>query len=86
MLYTGRFEDNNNVATADDTDAADKQAGTVVENPETPLSATPFEDGIGMSWAWLLAVAAAGGAGVYGYERHKKKVAANDEMKKYKKN
>ncbi len=46
----------------------------------------PINDGIGMSWAWLLAAAAAGAAGVVGYGVHRKKVAANDEMKKYKKN
>ncbi len=47
----------------------------------------PINDGIGMSWAWLLAAAAAAGAaGVVGYGVHRKKVAANEEMKKYKKN
>ncbi len=56
-----------------------------VENNLVPLADTPFEEGAGMNWAWLLAAAAAAGAGAYGYGKHKKAVAANEEMKKYKK-
>ena len=56
-----------------------------VENSLVPLADTPFEEGAGMNWAWLLAAAAAAGAGAYGYGKHKKAVAANEEMKKYKK-
>ncbi len=56
-----------------------------VSNPETPLAATPFEEGTNMNWLWLLGAAAAAGAGAYGYGKHRKKVAANEEAKKYKK-
>ena len=62
-----------------------KQKLVKVENNLVPLADTPFEEGAGMNWAWLLAAAAAAGAGAYGYGKHKKAVAANEEMKKYKK-
>jgi len=62
--------------------------GTKVANPETPLNATPFsEESTGFNWLWLVgaAAAAAAGAGAFGYGNHRKKVAANEEAKKYKK-
>ena len=58
---------------------------TKVENNLVPLADTPFEEGMNMNYLWLLAAAAAAGAGAYGYDKHRKKVAANDETKKYKK-
>ncbi len=60
-------------------------AGTKVTvlNNEVPLDATPYELGQSMSWSWLLAAAIA--ADAYGYGQHKKRTAANDEAKKYKK-
>ena len=58
---------------------------TKVENNLVPLADTPFEEGMNMNLLWLLGAAAAAGAGAYGYDKHRKKVAANDEAKKYKK-
>ena len=52
---------------------------------EVLLTDTPFEEDMNMSYLCLLAAAAAAGAGAYGYDKHRKKVAANDEAKKYKK-
>lgn len=52
-----------------------------VDGNEVPLAATPFEEGTNMNLLWLLAVAAAAGAGAYGYDKHRKKVAANEEAK-----
>lgn len=66
------------------TESTDKDLKKV-DNPTSPLAATPFEEGAGMNWLWLLAAAAAAGAGVYAYGNHRKKVAANEEAKKYKK-
>ena len=66
------------------TDSSSKQL-TKVETPETPLASTPFEEGMNMNLLWLLLAAAAIIAGVVVYENHRKKVAANDEVKKYKK-
>ncbi|MCR5278374.1 MAG: hypothetical protein K6E19_02935 [Lachnospiraceae bacterium] len=56
-----------------------------VEKNEVPLAATPFEEGMNLNYLWLLLGAAAIIAGVVAYENHKKKVAANDESRKYKK-
>ncbi len=56
-----------------------------VENSMVPLADTPFEEGTNMNLLWLLGAATAAGVGAYGYGLHKKKVAANDEAKKYKK-
>ena len=56
-----------------------------VENSMVPLADTPFEEGPNMNLLWLLGAAAAAGAGAYGYDKHRKKVTANDEAKKYKK-
>ena len=47
-----------------------------IKENEVPLSATPYEKGFGLNWLWLLAVAAAGGAGYAGYEKHRRKVNA----------
>ncbi len=57
-----------------------------LENNEVPLADKPFEEGTNMNLLWLLAAAIAAGAGVYAYDKHRKKVAAADEVKKYKKN
>ncbi len=57
-----------------------------VDDPATPLAAVPLEEGMDQNRLWLLlAAAVAAGAGVYGYDRHRRKVAANEEAKKYKK-
>ncbi len=71
----------------DDTKKAEEgsKSLTKVENPKTPLADSPFEEGANMNLLWLLGAAAAAGAGAYGYDKHRKKVAANDEAKKYKK-
>ena len=61
------------------------QQAVKVENPITPLADKPIEEGPNMSLLWLLGAGAAAGAGAYGYDKHKKKVAANNESKKYKK-
>ena len=73
--------------TKDDTKKAEEGSKglTKVENPKTPLAETPFEEGANWNLLWLLAAAVAAGTGVYAYDRHRKKVAANDEAKKYKK-
>ena len=84
----------NVVADADTTETSDgenaapqnsNESGTKISDPETPLAANPYEENDQMNWLWLLAVAALGGTGVAMYEKHKKKVMANEEMKKYKK-
>lgn len=56
-----------------------------LENNEVPLADKPFEEGTNMNLLWLLAAAIAAGACVYAYDKHRKKVAANEESKKYKK-
>ncbi len=58
---------------------------TKVADPATPLADSPFEEGANMNLLWLLAAAVAAGAGVYGYDRHRRRVAADDEARKYKK-
>lgn len=55
----------------------DSKKGVKIANSETPLAATPFEEGMNPNYLWLLLVAAAIIAGVVAYERHKKKVEAN---------
>lgn len=79
--------DENKDATKDDTKKSEEgsKSPTKVADPETPLADTPFEEGTNMNLLWLLGAAAAAGAGAYGYDKHRKKVAANDEAKKYKK-
>lgn len=57
-----------------------------LENNKVPLADKPFEEGTNMNLLWLLAAATAAGAGAYGYGKHRKNVAAADEVKKYKKN
>lgn len=71
-------------ATADT--KTDEKKSVKIDNTDTPLAATPFEEGTNMNWLWLLVVAAAVIVTVLAYENHKKKVAANEEAKKYKKN
>ena len=44
----------------------------------------PFAEAFGLNWLWML-LAGAVGVGAYSYDRHRKKAAANEEMKKYKK-
>ena len=73
--------------TVDPDDFVKKDSKKVVklENNEVPLADKPFEEGMQLSWLWLLLVAAAIIAGTIAYENHKKKVAAQNETKNYKK-
>lgn len=55
-----------------------------IENNQIPLADAPFAEAFGLNWLWML-LAGAVGVGAYSYDRHRKKAAANEEMKKYKK-
>ncbi|MCR5301410.1 MAG: hypothetical protein K6E49_03115 [Lachnospiraceae bacterium] len=57
-----------------------------LSNNEVPLAATPYEEGLNLNLLWLLAVAVVCASGIYGYERHRRKAAVNEETKKFKKN
>ncbi|MCR4991138.1 MAG: hypothetical protein K6A38_09775 [Lachnospiraceae bacterium] len=76
-----------NKSVANAAQPGNQPAGTLVKvlNNEVPLADNPYELDPSMSWSWLLAAAVAAGAGAYGYDKNRKRVAANDEMKKYKK-
>ena len=83
--------DNNSIPVVDNTGRKNNTAGSdkeivKLEKNEVPLADKPFEEGTNMNLLWLLAAATAAGAGAYGYGKHRKKVAAADEVKKYKKN
>lgn len=47
-----------------------------LEDNEVPLAAMPVEDGIEMSWWWILIIALLGATGKAMYENHKQKVEA----------
>lgn len=67
------------------TDQADKNV-VKIDNNEVPLSAMPAEDGINMSWLWIVIVALLGAIGKKMYDDHKKKVEAKEQMEAVKKN
>ena len=60
-------------------------AGTKIASPETPLAETPFDNGAGMTWAWILGAGAAAGAGAVGYGALGSKAGVKNVFKRKKK-
>ncbi|MBO4883180.1 MAG: hypothetical protein J5570_06705, partial [Lachnospiraceae bacterium] len=69
----------------DDSGKKDTKKVVKLENNAVPLADKPFEEGMNMNLLWLLLAAVALLAGAIVNENHRRKVAANEEAKRYNK-